>query len=394
MPRLHETRALRVNLPSSGQKLIWCSEVHGFGCRILPSGVRSWVVQVRYGGRSHRITLGPVGTLPFEGPPHAPGARDLAVAAINAARRGENPKLAIGHAKKPGGATLADLWKAYEAAGFPLPNGKIGHKRQSSIKADRYRWGKHFRSIEHEPAKVFDTPRTQRWMDSIEGLGARSHALMLLKALLAFGASRGLCERHQIDIAARRSRKVQNFLKPTELKHLDAVLAKKAAEQPERVIPFSALRLLIHTGMRKGEVLSLDWSSVDLDHRVIHLERDKASGENAGRDVLLTDAAVDVLRSLPRLAKGGHVFFGRRRNAPLVDLEFAWGQARQRAKLKHIRIHDLRHSFASAAIGNGVSLHVVGQLLGHRDAKTSARYAHLTREAARQALDKVSEVLS
>jgi integrase len=108
----------------------------------------------------------------------------------------------------------------------------------------------------------------------------------------------------------------------------------------------------------------------------------------------LTDAAVDVLRSLPRLAKGGHVFFGRRRNAPLVDLEFAWGQARQRAKLKHIRIHDLRHSFASAAIGNGVSLHVVGQLLGHRDAKTSARYAHLTREAARQALDKVSEVLS
>ena len=142
--------------------------------------------------------------------------------------------------------------------------------------------------------------------------------------------------------------------------------------------------------MRKGEVLSLDWSSVDLDHRVIHLERDKASGENAGRDVLLSDAACEVLRGLPRLARGGFVFFGKRRQGHLVDLEYFWEQALERAKLRHIRIHDLRHSYAASHVASGTSLHVIGKLLGHRDPKTSARYAHLSREAAMEAVDRVA----
>src|SRR5262245_35009775 len=101
MPRLTETRALRTSLQRDGQRLIWCSEIAGFGCRILPSGVRSWIVQLRYGDKSHRITLGRVGVLPFEGPEHAPGASDLAKVALNAARRGHDPKVAIGRARHP-----------------------------------------------------------------------------------------------------------------------------------------------------------------------------------------------------------------------------------------------------------------------------------------------------
>src|SRR5262252_7392667 len=86
MARLTETRAQRQTLPQSGQDFLWCSEIGGFGCRLLPSGVRSWVVQLRYNGKVHRITLGKVGTLQFEGPTHAPGAVDLAKIALNAAR--------------------------------------------------------------------------------------------------------------------------------------------------------------------------------------------------------------------------------------------------------------------------------------------------------------------
>ena len=69
MPRLTETRALRATLPEDEQSFLWCSEIRGFGCRLLATGVRSWVVQPRISGKSKRITLGPVGTLPFEGPP-------------------------------------------------------------------------------------------------------------------------------------------------------------------------------------------------------------------------------------------------------------------------------------------------------------------------------------
>src|SRR5439155_24783096 len=133
----------------------------------------------------------------------------------------------------------------------------------------------------------------------------RSHALIMLKGLLSFGASRGLCDPHRIAITARPSRKVQNFLAPTELKKLDAALVGLMTEHPNRMLGFAAIRLLLHSGMRKGEVLSLDWSAVDLDNKVIHLETDKASGENVGRDVFLSDMAVDILRSLPLLARGG-----------------------------------------------------------------------------------------
>jgi integrase len=393
MPRLTETRVLREKLPRDGQKLIWCSEITGFGCRIMSSGVRSWFVQCRLHSKEIRITLGPVGVLPFEGPTHAPGAADLARAALNAARLGKDPKLAIGRARNPNGATLGELWAAYAAAGYPLANA-IGVKRASSIKIDDYRWKNHFTRIADEAAADFDTARTRRWLDTIEGLGAQSHALVMLKSLITFGASRGLCEPHRITLTARPSRKVQNFLKPDQLKKLDATLQALIAEQPARMVGFSAIRLLLHTGMRKGEALTLDWSAVDLDHRVIHLATDKASGENAGRDVLLTDTAVDILRSLPRLARGGWVFLGQRREGHLVDLEYFWTTALDRAGIKRIRLHDLRHSYASAAIAHGISLFTVGKLLGHRDLKSTARYSHLSAEAQREASDLVGGVLA
>jgi integrase len=395
LPRLTETRALRATLPRSGQAFIWCSEVRGFGCRLLATGVRSWVVQVRYQGKAKRITLGPVGTLAFEGPPDSPGALDLARAALNAGRRSEDPKRAIGRTRNPRGITLGELWAAYATAGYPLLN-DIVYTRAASVATDGLRWSKHFvrAGIADEAAADFDNARTQRWLDTIAGLGARSHALILLKSLIGFGASRGLCDPHRITLAGRPSRKVQNFLKPDELKRLDAALVALAAEQPTRRIGFAALRLLLHTGMRKGEVLTLDWSHVDLERRVLHLERDKSSGQNVGRDVLLSATAVAILASLPRLARGGWLFPGGRRGAHLVNLEFFWAQALARAEVRRVRIHDLRHSYASAAISDGVSLYTVGKILGHRSSGTTERYAHLSAEAQREAIERAAAVLA
>ena len=171
MPRLTETRATRATLPRPEKKqdFIWCSEVRGFGCRLLASGVRSWVVQVRYQHKVLRITLGPVGTLPFEGPPDNPGAVDLARIALNAARRGEDPRVAIGRAKHPAGISLGEIWDAYAKAGHPLLNKVGGTKRASSVKTEGYRWNKHFANkIAHEPPGNFDDVRTQRWLDTIK----------------------------------------------------------------------------------------------------------------------------------------------------------------------------------------------------------------------------------
>ena len=127
---------------------------------------------------------------------------------------------------------------------------------------------------------------------------------------------------------------------------------------------------------------------------MLHLQRDKSSGENVGRDVLLTDAAVQLLRSLPRLAHTNWVFFGRQRDSHIIDLERYWSASLERAGIKRVRMHDLRHSYASAAIAGGISLFTVGKLLGHRDLKSTARYSHLSQEAQREAANVVGGALS
>ena len=393
MPRLTETRAIRASVPDTGQKFIWCSEVRGFACRITAGGVRTWIVQLRYQGKSRRLTLGRVQTLAFEGPPDRPGAVDLAKVALNSARRGEDPEVAIGRAAAPASITLAQAWAAYERAGFPL----LGHraagrlKRPNSIKVDGYRWGRHVSKLGDRPVATIDDVVVTRWLDGIAGRGARAQALMLLKTIVHFATSRGLCSAPTITLKAGAARKVQNFLKPEELKRLDAALVTLIAEQPHRVIPFAAIRLMIATGCRKGEVLALERDWVDLDHRIIRLPRHKGSDE--GRDVLLSDTAVAILKSVPVIHGAKYVFFGRNRGEHLKDIKMQFREALKRAGLRRIRPHDLRHSYASTAIAQGTSLYVVGQLLGHRDLKSTARYSHLSAEAARAASDKVADAL-
>src|SRR5262245_16491393 len=106
MPRLTESRAQRAKLPEHGQRFEWCSEVRGFGVRLTAGGARTYVVQLTYGQKEPRITLGRVGTLAFEGPSHAPGARDLAIAALNASRHGDDPRAAINRRRDPEGVRL------------------------------------------------------------------------------------------------------------------------------------------------------------------------------------------------------------------------------------------------------------------------------------------------
>jgi hypothetical protein len=139
MTRLTESRAVRAKLPQSGQQFMWCSEIAGFGVRLTP-GSRSWIIQCRVHDKSIRLTLGHVGTLPFEGPPRSPGTRDLALAALNGARRGENPRVIIGRARQPSGITLKEVWAAYEEAGFPKLK-RQGKKRETTIRSDRLRYG-------------------------------------------------------------------------------------------------------------------------------------------------------------------------------------------------------------------------------------------------------------
>jgi len=146
----------------------------------------------------------------------------------------------------------------------------------------------------------------------------------------------------------------------------------------------AALRLLIFTGARLREILDLQWDHVDLQRGLLFLP-DSKTGK---KTIVLGVAALAVLENLPRLGK--FVIAGTDNDKPRADLQRPWALVSKRANLAGLRLHDLRHSFASVGAGSGFGLPVIGKLLGHSNSKTTERYAHLAADPLRRASDAIS----
>jgi integrase len=187
--------------------------------------------------------------------------------------------------------------------------------------------------------------------------------------------------------------KRQRYLSTHELAALGVALAKaerlgrRAKEGGESVYAVAALRLLIFTGCRMSEVLTLRWQDVDLGAATIRLP-DSKTGR---KEVLLNAPARQLLSHLPRLEGHPYVIAGGRHKDHLKDLERPWRRIRKLAGLHDARVHDLRHSFASVGAGGGQSLPIIGALLGHTQAATTQRYAHLSSDPLRQASEAIGE---
>jgi integrase len=169
--------------------------------------------------------------------------------------------------------------------------------------------------------------------------------------------------------------------------------SKHGAKPGQRNVFFSpfavaAIRLLIFTGCRKGEILKLKWSEVDFERGMLHLP-DSKTGRKV---VLLGQAAVKVLESLPRV--GDYVIAGADPDKPRVDLKRPWEAIKEKAGLEGVRLHDLRHSFASVGAGAGLGLPIIGKLLGHSQSRTTEPYAHLADDPLRRASEMISHEIS
>jgi integrase len=151
----------------------------------------------------------------------------------------------------------------------------------------------------------------------------------------------------------------------------------------------NAIRLIMVTGARKGEVLLATWDQFDLD-RGVWTKPSHNTKQQRVEHVPLNDQAVAFLRSLPR--EGEYLFPGRM-GGHLADLKFPWGSVCEGALLQDVRIHDLRHTYASHLVSRGVSLPMVGKLLGHTQPQTTARYAHIADNPLREAANLFPTVL-
>ncbi len=373
---------------------LWDTELKGFGLKVTPAGNRIYVVQYRTGGRgspTRRFTIGK------HGAPWTPDkARTEAKRILGSIADGNDPQSV--KAAERSAMTVNELCALYLNDGCET-------KKASTIATDKGRIKRHIKPLlGRKRVKDLTSNDIRRFMADVAkgktaatiktgehglaritgGKGTATRTVGLLGGILSFAVAEGVrSDNPARGVKRYPDKKGQRFLSVGEMAKLGEELNKSEKTEPLAV---PAIRLLILTGCRKTEILSLKWSEVDFEVGSLRLT-DSKTGQKI---VILGAPALQVLASLSRQEGSDYVFPAMKGDGHYVGLPKAWLRIRKRAGFENARIHDLRHSFASVGAGAGMGLQVVGKLLGHKDPKTTARYSHIADDPARAAADRIA----
>ena len=391
MPNLTKSLVERAQ-PRDKEYFLWDDRLKGFGLRISPSGSKSFVFQYRSGGgrggTNRRPRIGAFGTIT------ATQARQIAEGWAAQVVQGQDPSAE--RQERRDAPRMTDLFQRY------LSDHAVPHKKASSVEEDR-RLIRMYLDPHFARKKVADLSRSEidKFHKSLSDKPYRAN-----RALALLSKALNLCEiwgwRHDGSNPCRHvkkyaERKRERFLSAQEINRLGDALTRAAKgelqyRKPGRISPYlvspyavAAIRLLIFTGARKGEILSLRWEHVNLAAGRLELPDSKSGA----KFVYLPAPAQQLLSELERSDDNPFVIVGAKPGAHLVNLKDPWEAIRSAADLPEVRIHDLRHSFASVAAGGGMSLPVIGALLGHRNNSTTQRYAHLADDPLRAAAEAI-----
>jgi len=354
----------------------WDAKVPGLGVRITPNNRKTFVLSYRAGGGKRLMTLGGYGTLTLD------QARQRAIREKAKVLDGQDPLYARREAREA--PTMADLEQDY------LERHALKHKRQGSIRED-----KSMLKIYIRPAlgsKRVDTVRRRDIERLHQNLKATPYRANRVLALLSKMFSLAVQWDWRPDNPCRGIQKFQEekrdrWLKTDELRRLSEAL-DRSTNKPAA----DAVRLLILTGARKGEVLKAEWSQIDFE-RGVWTKPSAHTKQRRTEHVPLSAAALALLSAMrERDPTGQYLFPGSKEGEPLQDLRHFWPQIRRDAGLEGVRIHDLRHTFASHLVSSGTSLEMVGRLLGHTQAGTTMRYAHLADDPLREAANRFGSI--
>ena len=379
MPKLTK-RTIDATEPQAAEFFIWDESIPGFGVRIMPSGRKSFVVQYRAGRRPRRMSLGPSTVLTCD------QARTRAITIIAAVRNGEDPS--ADRAAKRNAATVTELAERFDKEHisvrlkastakeyrgnlrrFILP--ALGRLAVPEItRADVAKFHHDLRHIPYQANRCLELVSkmfvlAEMWGLRPDGSNPRKH------------------------IRKYPEEKRERFLSAAELRRIGEVLREMESEGVELSSAILAARLLILTGCRLGEIMTLKWDYIDFHERALRLP-DSKTGKKV---VHLGIPAVEYLHHAQRIEGNPWVITGTLTGKPLSDLQPFWQRVRARAGVKDVRIHDLRHTFASTAVASGQGLPMIGKLLGHTQVQTTARYAHLAADPVRSAADSVAASL-
>ncbi len=357
--------------------MIWDGATKGFGVRVMPSGRKSYLIQYRVGTRSRRLTLGSHGILTTD------AARDLAVQALAAVRAGDDP--AEDRKQRRSAVTVRELTDRFDREHIAL--------RVKASTAKEYRRNltrfilPALGRLRVEEVTRADVARFHHSLRHIPYQANRN--IEIISKMFSLAEMWGLRPdgtNPRRRIAKYREEKRERFLSMAELRRLGEVLDEMTAERIELASAITAIRLLVLTGCRLNEIVTLRWEHVDLDAGVLRLPDSKSGA----KPVYLGQAAVDVLSAIKRMPFNAHVIPGTLPGQHLSDLQPFWQRVRARAGFKDVRIHDLRHTFASIAVAAGQGLPMIGKLLGHTQVQTTARYAQLGSDPVRAAANDIA----
>ena len=350
----------------------WDGELTGFGLRVRRSGRKSYVVQTRIAGKLCWFTIGP------HGPLNPDQARARALEILACAKKGIDPRDA--DARREAEPSMADLGRRFLEEYVPVhckPSTREEYRRSVRLFVDPVIGELRVPEVQRKDIAALHHGLRDKPYQANRTLGVLSKMFNLAEVWGWRPDGSNPC-RH---VKRYKEHKRERFLSPEETERLGQVLREAEEEMPSAV---AAFRLLLLTGCRMSEIRDLRWEYVKND--CIEL-RDAKTG---GRVVPLGPEARAVLSAIPRDEDNPWVIAGRLPGSHLTDLQRPWRRIRKQAGLEGVRIHDLRHSFASRALALGESLTMIGKLLGHTQVQTTARYAHLARDSIQTAAARIT----
>lgn len=371
--------------PREREYVEWDGELPGFGARVRPTGKISYILKYRVGGGRAGTVRKP--TIGVHGVITVDQARAIARDWLGEVADGGDP--ATRRRDQGQAPTIAELCGRY------LADHAEPHKKPSSVAEDRRLIAKRVKpALGRKKVTSLTRADVTRFHNGLRATPYEGNrTLALLSKMMNLAEAWNLrpdasnpC-RH---VKRFRETKHERFLSADELARLGNALAAAERDGTEGASAIAAIRLLLFTGARLSEILTLRWSEVDFEATCLRLEESKT-----GKKVIhLPVPALEVLSTIPRIEQNPYVIVGRKPGRHLVDLSGLWKRVRATAKLDSVRLHDARHTFASVGVGAGLSLHMVGKMLGHTQAQTTERYAHLAADPLKQAVETVGGVIA
>jgi integrase len=361
--------------PRATEYVQWDSALPGFGVRVYPSGVKTYLLHLRVHGVQHKIRLGRHGVVT------ADQARYDARLRLADLQRG-----ILVDRTPPPRTTFAELAARY------LAEHAATRKKPSSQRLDRTNLRLHL--LPRLGPLLLDTITPQDLLamhHAMHGMPVIANRCLSLVATM-FGLAKrwGLYagDNPAQGIAPYRERRRETMLSATQRRRVLELLDQFAHDRLAAPSVLAVIRVLLFTGARPGELLGLTWDRIAWDARLIRL----ADSKTGPRVLYLSDEALATLAGLPQTS--AWVFPGRDGKAPVVNVTHTWRTIRRLAGLPEgTRLYDLRHTFASVAAEQGESLPMIGALLGHTQYATTKRYIHLLHAPVAEAARRVGKAV-